>query len=158
MAAMRYYLSAEERSTIPPLSLPVLLNEETERFSLAGKRAVIVEDEGITQLQLAKILRSAGIQVVGAAGTGKEGVEIVLREHPDLVLMDIRMPIMDGIEAAERILEKERICIVMLTAFSDEEYRQRAATLRTCGYVLKPVTADILLPELKAAYWRFHQP
>ena len=73
-------------------------------MSLSGKRAVIVEDEGITQLQLRKLLRSEGIQVVGAASDGQEGVELVLKERPDFVLMDIRMPVMDGLEAMGRIL------------------------------------------------------
>ncbi len=67
------------------------------------------------------------------------------------------MPVMDGLEASERILAEYRVCIVMLTAFSEEEYQQRAQELGTCGYVLKPITAETLLPELEAAYDKFHQ-
>src|SRR5690242_14654533 len=89
---------------------------------LSGKRVAVVEDEGITQLQLSRILRSQGLEVVGTAADGQEAVEVVLATRPDLVLMDIRMPIMDGLEASERILAEYPVCIVMLTAFSDEEY------------------------------------
>src|ERR1051325_3482922 len=106
---------------------------------LKGKRAVIVEDEGITQLQLRRILRSAGMEVVGLAGNGQEGIRVVLEKKPDDVLMDIRMPVMDGMEAARRILCKYNVCIVALTAFSDEEHWQEAQEIGMCGYVIKPV-------------------
>lgn len=132
-------------------------NRSKQPFSLSGKRAVIVEDEGMIVLQLRNILRRAGMIVVDSAINGKEGVEIVLRERPDLVLMDINMPVMNGLEASEHILAAERVCIVILTAFSEEECQQRAQALGVCGYVLKPVTAEILLPELEAAYKRYHQ-
>lgn len=136
----------------PLLSSP---GHENETLSLVGKRAVIVEDEGVTQLQLTRILRSQGIQVVGTAGNGKVAVEVVLRERPDLVLMDIRMPVMDGLEASERILAEYRVCIVMLTAFSDEEYQKRAEELGTCGYVVKPIMVETLMPQLKDAFHKF---
>lgn len=155
---MLSYLFAEDPTARRPIFLSISPNPEIEAISLRGKRAVIVEDEGITQLQLKKILQSEGIEVVGAAGNGKEGVEFVLRERPDFVLMDIRMPDMDGLEATERILAEYHVCIVMLTAFSDEGYRQRATELGVCGYVLKPVTVETLMPQLKALYHRFHNP
>ncbi len=123
--------------------------------ALAGKRVVICEDEGITQLQLKRILTHAGLQVVSMAGDGKTGVEAVLREQPDLVLMDIRMPGMDGLEAARQILAAYRVCIVMLTAFATEEYRQQAAEIGSCGYIVKPVTSQTLLQQLEEAFARF---
>ena len=132
-------------------------HEQETLFSLAGKRAVIVEDEGITQLQLRRILQSERVEVVGLAANGRDAVQIVLETKPDLVLMDIRMPIMDGLEAARRILEQYRVCIVMLTAFSDDEYRQQAEDIGTCGYIVNPVTATMLVPELASALQKFSQ-
>jgi response regulator NasT len=117
---------------------------------------VIVEDEGITLLQLRRTLTRAGLKVVGTAGNGQEAVTVVLRELPDLVVMDIKMPVMNGIDAARRILETYRVCIVMLTAFSTEDYQQQAQDAGTCGYILKPITSSTLVPQLEAAYQKFH--
>lgn len=131
--------------------------EETA-FDLTGKRAVVVEDEGITQLQLRRILRSEGVEVVGFASNGREAVEVVLKQRPDFVLMDIQMPIMNGLEAARHILKDYRVCIVILTAFSEEEYVQEAQVMGIGGYVLKPVTKETLLPQLAAALRYFPSP
>ncbi len=130
--------------------------EEQSASLLSGKRIVIVEDEGITQLQLSRVLRFEGLEVVGIASDGQEAIELVLATRPDLVLMDIQMPVMDGLEASERILAQYRVCIVMLTAFSDEEFVERAKGIGTSGYVLKPITAETLLPQLQAAFQKFH--
>ena len=86
---------------------------------------------------------------------GRQGLEIALRERPDIILMDIHMPIMDGLEAARRILETFSVCVVMLTAFSDEEYLEKAQGIGTSGYILKPVTSDTLLPQLRKGYEAF---
>lgn len=153
---MLSYLCTDNPAARPPIFLGFTPEPESKSVSLKGKRAVIVEDEGITQLQLSKLLRSEEVKVVGTASDGQEGVAVVLKERPDFVLMDIRMPVMDGIEAAERILAEYRVCIVMLTAFSDEGYRQRADRLGACAYVLKPVTVETLMPQLKAAFHGFH--
>src|SRR5579871_953446 len=126
-------------------------------FDLKGKRVVVVEDEGMTQLQLRRILRAEGLEVVGTASNGKEAAEVVLKQRPDLVLMDIRMPIMDGLEAARQILKDYRVCIVMLTAFSEEEYWQAAQEIGACGYILKPVTSELLIPQLAAALQKYSQ-
>jgi len=123
---------------------------------LAGKRVVVVEDEGITQLQLRKMLTQAGMVVAAAASRGDKGVEEVLATKPDLVIMDIKMPGMDGLSAAETILRQYRVCIVMLTAFGDEEHLNRAWSIGACGYAIKPVSASSLLPLLAEAYARFH--
>jgi YesN/AraC family two-component response regulator len=122
---------------------------------LVGKRIVICEDEGITQMQLRRTLTRAGLIVVGTAINGRDGVEVTLREHPDIVLMDIRMPVMDGLEATRRILETASYCIVLLTAYSDAEYQQQAASYGVSGYVVKPITSDLLLPMLQDAYRAF---
>ena len=123
--------------------------------SLEGKRIVICEDEGVTQLQLRRALTRAGLNVIGVAINGRQGLEIALRERPDIILMDIHMPIMDGLEAARRILETYSVCVVMLTAFSDEEYLSKAQAIGTSGYIIKPVTSDTLLPQLRKGYEAF---
>jgi response regulator NasT len=123
--------------------------------NLSGRRVAVVEDEGITQLQLCRILRSEGLEVVGTATNGKDAVALVLSTRPDLVLMDIQMPLMDGLEASERILASYPVCIVMLTAFSDPDCVDRAKRIGTCGYVLKPFTVETLVPQLKAAFQKF---
>ena len=128
----------------------------TPVHALSGKRVVVVEDEGITQLQLQKILRSAGAEIVGAARDGREAVSIVLRERPDIVLMDVQMPVMNGLDAAEQILRAMPVCIAMLTANSDQDSVQRAACIGAAGYIIKPVTAATLLPQLAAAFAQYN--
>ena len=124
---------------------------------LAGKRVVIVEDEGLTLLQIRRVLVSAGMTIVGTAINGAEGIEVVLRERPDLVMMDVRMPVLDGIQAAQKILDVYEVCIVMVTAFSDETYRRESDKIGACGYVVKPISGDTLLPELQALMAQFHR-
>ena len=124
---------------------------------LRGKRVVIVEDEGVTQMQLRRALSRAGLDVIGSAPNGLEGVNMVLAQRPDLVLMDIRMPVMDGMEALTSIMEELSVCVVMLTAFADESSRQQARDKGASGYVVKPVTGEILLPQLVKAYAAFQR-
>ena len=125
-----------------------------EEESLSGKRVVIVEDEAMTQMHLRKIVTRAGMQVVSYALNGTEGAAVVLRERPDLVLMDINMPGgMTGLEAARTILAQYPVCIVMITAYQD--FRQEAEELGACGYAIKPIESATLLPELQRAWKRF---
>ena len=123
---------------------------------LVGKRVVIAEDEGITQLQLSRTLRRYGMVVVGLADDGQAATEVVLREKPDLVLMDINLPVLDGLRATEAILSQLRVCIVLVTAFSEEAFYQKALELGACGYVIKPITSDTLLPHIQAALESFY--
>ena len=132
---------------------------KAEMPPLVGKRVIIVEDEGMTQIQLRQILTRAGLRVIGSATNGPEGVDMVARETPDLVLMDIRMPgEYDGLEAARRILAEQTVCMVMLTAFNDDDYKAHARQIGTCGYVVKPIDRDMLLPQLEAAYKQWKNP
>jgi len=117
---------------------------------LVGKRVVIAEDDGITSLQLERMLKRAGMLVVGMANNGQKAVEVVLQEHPDIVLMDIRMPLLDGFQAAERILAEFHPCIVFVTAFT--HYQEQARQIDACGYLIKPVNSQNLLPFLQNAY------
>lgn len=118
---------------------------------------VICEDEGVTQLQLTRLLKRAGLVVIGAANNGQSGVDLVLREKPDLVLMDIRMPVMDGLEATRRIAPAYAVCIVMLTAFADEEVREQAREAGSRGFLLKPVTGPTLIAALEQFYRAFQE-
>lgn len=129
---------------------------EAGAFDLRGKRAVIVEDEGITQLQLRVILRDKGADVVGAASNGADAIEVVRRTRPDFVLMDIRMPKMDGLEATRILTRDGEICIVMLTAFPEESLRKEVQESGACGYILKPITSDTLIPQLKSILQAWH--
>ncbi len=138
---------------------PIHPEEEraTAAAGLQGRTAIIVEDEGITQMQVRRILSRAGLRVLASAISGEEGVRTVLREHPDLVLMDINMPgAFDGLEATRRILHEFPTCVVMVTAYS--EHREEADSIGASGYVVKPVNSDTLLLEMARAWHKFHPP
>lgn len=129
----------------------------TELISaLLGKRVIIVEDEGITQMQLRRVLTMAGLKVVGFALSGEEGIAVALRERPDIILMDITMPgDINGIEALRRIRNEFSVCVVMLTAYA--EYREEAEEAGSCGYIVKPIDSTTLLPQLAQAFTRWQK-
>lgn len=122
--------------------------------TLVGKRVIVVEDEGITLMQLHKIFRHENIELIGTASNGPDGVALTLREKPDMVLMDINMPgDYNGLEAARRILAAFPTCILMMTAYSDcmEEAQESGAY----GYLLKPLDRESLLLQMERAHKRF---
>ena|SRR5687767_6774997 len=105
------------------------------------KTVVLCEDEAATLFQLKKLLEHEGFEVVAVATDGRDSVDQVLRERPDVVLMDINLPNMDGIEATRRIMgtyHTYQPCVVMITAYGDEEHRAEAMAAGACGYVVKP--------------------
>ena len=124
---------------------------------LKGKRVVICEDQGLTVMQITRALTRAGLVVVGDAKNGVEGVELVLREKPDIVLMDIVMPGCNGLEATKQIMAQFPTCIVMLTANTDEENMEVAALNGAAGYISKPISSDMLLPALQQALQMFYE-
>ncbi len=126
--------------------------EPEEPSELAGKRVFIVEDQAMTVIQLTRILESAGVEVVGAAADGIEAVHRVKQAKPDMVLMDVHIPVMNGVEAARRILDSLPVCVVMLTAYSADEHRDTALELGASAYITKPFTRESLLPQLASAY------
>ncbi len=153
MATNGLYVAVDQTDSTSTLQ-PVPAPSEAEGDMLRGKSAVIVEDEGVTQMQVKRILTRAGLRVVGAAMSGEEAVRVVLQEHPDIVLMDINMPgQFNGLEATRRILEQFPACVVMLTAY--EEHRQEAERIGTSGYAVKPIDSRTLIPQLQAAWERF---
>ena len=118
-------------------------------------RVVVAEDEALIRLDLAEMLEEAGYTVVGQAADGAEAVELVTAERPDIVIMDVKMPVLDGISAAEK-LHGERIApVVMLTAFSDRDLVERARDAGVMAYVVKPFTIDDLRPAIDIARSRW---
>ena len=129
----------------------------TQYDDLAGKRVVICEDEGLTVMQLERGLTRAGLVVVGQCADGQDAVEVVLRERPDIVLMDIEMPVHNGLEAVRQIMAEFRTCVVMLTANADAEYVEKARALGAAGYISKPILSESVLPALQQALRMFYE-
>ncbi|WP_392541958.1 ANTAR domain-containing response regulator [Oryzobacter telluris] len=120
-----------------------------------ARRVLVAEDEAIIRLDLAEMLGEAGYDVVGQAGDGEQAVAMATELKPDIVIMDVKMPVMDGITAAEQI-GKERICpVVMLTAFSQTELVERARDAGVMAYIVKPFTAGDVTPAIDIALSRW---
>jgi len=119
------------------------------------RRVLIAEDEALIRLDLAEMLAEAGYDVVAQAGDGEEAVELAREHAPDLVIMDVKMPRLDGIAAAS-IVAAERIApVVMLTAFSQRDLVERARDAGAMAYLVKPFTITDLVPAIEMAASRF---
>ena len=114
-------------------------------------RILVAEDETIIRLDLKDLLERAGFEVCAEARDGEEAVSLAASEQPDLAVLDVKMPRLDGIEAARRILAERPIPIVMLTAYGQEELVSRAVEVGVFGYLVKPFREDDLLPAIHAA-------
>ena len=117
-------------------------------------RILVAEDETIIRLDLKDLLERAGFEVCAEARDGEEAVALARSERPDLALMDVKMPRLDGIEAARRILDERPIPIVMLTAYGQQELVARAAEAGVFGYLVKPFREQDLLPAIHTAQAR----
>lgn len=122
-----------------------------------GLRAVVAEDETLIRLDLVEVLTGAGYRVVAEAGDGRAAVEAVREHRPDIVVMDVKMPVMDGIAAASEIAGERLAPVVMLTAFSQRELVERARTAGAMAYVVKPFTEADLVPAIELAVARFDE-
>ncbi|MDE1548761.1 ANTAR domain-containing response regulator [Jeotgalibaca caeni] len=115
-------------------------------------RIVVVDDEPITRLDIRDILEGAGHQVVGEASDGFEAIRVCQETKPDLVIMDIKMPILDGLTASKKIVaEGTTSGIILLTAYSDQQYIQKATSFGALGYLVKPLHEQSLLPMVELA-------
>jgi response regulator NasT len=118
---------------------------------------LIAEDEALIRLDLAEMLREEGYQVVGEAGDGQEAVELAESLRPDLVIMDVKMPRRDGIDAAAEIAAKRIAPVVLLTAFSQRDLVEKARDAGAMAYLVKPFSISDLVPAIEVALSRFRE-
>ena len=120
-------------------------------------RVLIADDESLRVMSLKRQLETIGHKVVAEASNGKEAVRLALDLRPDLAILDIKMPEMDGIEAAQQITEERPIPIILLTAFSETELAERAANANVAAYLMKPISEQDLVPAIALAVSRFKE-
>ena len=135
------------------------MSEDTTAPTPTGSRprVLVAEDEALIRMDLVELLTEEGYEVIGQAGDGEQALAMARELEPDLVVMDVKMPKMDGITAAEQIAE-DRICpVVMLTAFSQRELVERAREAGAMAYVVKPFDASDVVPAIEIAIGRFNE-
>ncbi|PPF52250.1 ANTAR domain-containing protein [Clavibacter michiganensis] len=130
---------------------------DQETAPAAPRRVVVAEDESLIRLDIVETLRDNGFEVVGEAGDGETAVALATELRPDLVIMDVKMPQLDGISAAERLNRNHIAPVVLLTAFSQKELVERAGEAGALAYVVKPFTPNDLLPAIEIALARYAQ-
>jgi len=121
------------------------------------KRVVVAEDEVLIRMDLAEMLTDEGYDVVGQAGDGATAVALAEEHRPDLVILDVKMPVLDGIAAAEQIAGQRIAPVVILTAFSQRELVERARDAGAMAYLVKPFTQADLVPAIEMAVSRFSE-
>ncbi|MEU9985780.1 response regulator [Streptomyces sp. NPDC048045] len=129
----------DDKSHVPPLTT----------------RVVIAEDEALIRLDLKEMLEEEGYTVVGEAGDGEQAVELAREHKPDLVILDVKMPRLDGISAAEKIAEESIAPVLMLTAFSQRDLVERARDAGAMAYLVKPFSKSDVVPAIEMAVSRF---
>ncbi|MFD7401308.1 ANTAR domain-containing response regulator [Streptomyces sp. NPDC059866] len=131
----------DDKSHVPPLTT----------------RVVIAEDEALIRLDLKEMLEEEGYTVVGEAGDGEQAVELAREHKPDLVILDVKMPKLDGISAAEKITEESIAPVLMLTAFSQRDLVERARDAGAMAYLVKPFSKSDVVPAIEMAVSRYTQ-
>jgi AmiR/NasT family two-component response regulator len=127
------------------------------RVTDSARRVVIAEDEALIRLDLKEMLEEDGYEVVGEAGDGETAVRLTVELRPDLVILDVKMPVLDGISAAERIAADRIAPVVILTAFSQRELVERARDAGAMAYLVKPFTMADLVPAIEMAVSRYQE-
>jgi two-component system, response regulator PdtaR len=125
--------------------------------SQTAVRVIIAEDEALIRLDLKEMLEEEGYEVAGEAADGQKAVELASTLKPDLVILDVKMPILDGISAAEQIAAQQIAPVVILTAFSQRELVERARDAGAMAYLVKPFTKADLVPAIEIAVSRFQE-
>jgi response regulator NasT len=120
-------------------------------------RVVIAEDEAIIRLDLKETLQEEGYEVVGETGRGDEAVALVKETEPDLVILDIKMPGIDGLTAAREIAQERRAAVLILTAFSQRDLIEQARDAGALAYLVKPFEKSELIPAIEVALGRFQE-
>jgi response regulator NasT len=129
----------------------------TEPAAVAARRVLVAEDESLIRLDLTEMLAEEGYQVVGEAGDGAMAVRLAEELRPDLVVMDVKMPVLDGISAAERIVSQRIAPVLILTAFSQRELVERAREAGAMAYLVKPFAKTDLVPAIEMALSRHEE-
>ena len=127
---------------------------DTTTESVKPKRVIVAEDESLIRIDVVETLRDHGFEVVAEAADGEKAVALAEELRPDLVVMDVKMPLMDGISAAEILTKKKIAPVVLLTAFSQRELVERASEAGALAYVVKPFTPNDLIPAIDIALGR----
>ena len=121
------------------------------------KRVVVAEDEALIRMDLAEMLKEEGYDVVAEAGDGEAAVKLAEEHRPDLVILDVKMPVLDGVSAAERIVGARVAPVLILTAFSQRELVERAREAGAMAYVVKPFSKSDLVPAIEMATARYSE-
>lgn len=118
-------------------------------------RILLADDEALIRLDLREMLTEAGHEIVGEAANGQDAVQLAQELHPDIVIMDVKMPVMDGLTAAQQITEAEIAPVLLLTAYSQQDIVVRATEAGVIAYLVKPVREQQLFPAIEVAVSRF---
>ena len=138
-----------------PTPEPPSVEHEDAPAGRAARRVVIAEDEALIRMDLAEMLSEEGYDVVGEAPDGELAVTLAEERRPDLVILDVKMPRLDGITAAERIAAQRIAPVVILTAFSQRDLVERARDAGAMAYLVKPFSKSDLVPAIEMAMSRF---
>ncbi|RFD76290.1 two-component system response regulator [Gardnerella vaginalis] len=151
-------LTDDELRDAAELSTPKKDDDNSEsKKENAEKTVVVAEDEAVNRMDLVAMLEDNGYKVVGQAANGEEAVNLTRQFRPDVVCMDVKMPVVDGIQAAATICDENIAPVVMLTAFSQSDLVKRATGAGAMAYVTKPYEESKLLPALEVAMGRFSE-